>query len=344
MFENYDTLLVFEDNNRFYYSGFESSFGCVILTAKKRILITDKRYESEARKKASGFTVICADGDLYQIIEKQFDMLKTKVVGFEDSTMTLEQFNVIKSKLNGYEFVPASEAIKMDRIIKSDLEIAKIAEAEIVTQKALEEVIPQIKVGMSEKEVSDMITYAMLKNGAQGLAFENIVCFGETSACPHHKPSKDVLLAKNDIILVDIGARVNGYCGDMTRTFCLGQPNPKLAKMHKIVLEAQLFALKNIKAGMTCKEADAIAREYLIAHGFKNEFSHSLGHGIGIEVHERPYVSPRSEEVLRENMIISVEPGVYIDGLGGIRIEDIVVVKNDCVINLTNNLSKELKI
>jgi Xaa-Pro aminopeptidase len=281
---------------------------------------------------------------LYQIIEKQFEMMKSKVVGFEDDTITVAQFNMLKTKLNGYEFVPASEAIAMERIVKTEVEIVKIAEAENVTQKALEEVIPQIKVGMSEKEVSDMITYAMLKNGAQGLAFENVVCFGETSACPHHKPSADVLLNKNDIILVDIGARVNGYCGDMTRTFCLGQPNARLAKMHKIVLEAQLFALKNIKAGITCREADSIAREYLIAHGFKNEFSHSLGHGIGIQVHERPFVSPRSEEVLRENMIISVEPGVYIDGLGGIRIEDIVVVKNDCVINLTNNISKEMKI
>jgi Xaa-Pro aminopeptidase len=129
----------------------------------------------------------------------------------------------------------------------------------------------------------------------------------------------------------------------MTRTFCLGEPDKKLASIHKIVYDAQKFVLKNLKAGLTGKEVDSMAREYLLAHGYKDEFCHSLGHGIGINVHERPYASQRSDEVLRENMVISVEPGVYLEGEGGIRIEDIVVIKNDGIINLTN-LSKEIKI
>ncbi len=345
MFENYDTLLVFNDDNRFYFSGFRSSFGCIILTEKKKVFITDKRYESEARQNAGDFTVICVSGsDLYEIIARQLKSFKSKVVGFEDETMTVSEFETLKNKLPGYEFIGASKSIADKRLIKSEIELAKLARAEEVTQLALMDVIPEIKVGMSEKEVSDMITYSVLRHGAQGLAFDNIVCFGETAACPHHKPSPDVKLNENDLILVDMGALVDGYCGDMTRTFCLGTPDPKLEQMHKTVLEAQLFALKNIKAGMTCKEADGLAREYLLAHGYKDEFSHSLGHGIGIAVHEPPYVSPRSDVVLRENMVVSCEPGVYIEGVGGVRIEDIVVVKNDGVVNLATILSKEIKL
>ncbi|MBE5731483.1 MAG: aminopeptidase P family protein [Clostridiales bacterium] len=344
MFNNYDTLLIFDEDNRYYFSGFRSSFGCVILSAKKKVLITDSRYDSEARKLAVGFVVIQSSAsNMYQVIAKQLELAKAKVLGFENDAMTVSDFEHLKNELPGYEFVPASNDIADKRVIKTEAEIEKITIAEEVTIKAFNDVIPSIKIGMSEKEVSDMITYAMLKNGASEPAFPNIVCFGSASACPHHVPSSDRKLAKNDIILIDIGAKVNGYCGDMTRTFCLGEPDKKLASIHKIVYEAQQFVLTNLKAGLTCREVDSMAREYLLAHGYKDEFSHSLGHGIGINVHERPYTSQRSEEVLKENMVISVEPGVYFEGEGGIRIEDIVVIKNDGIINLTN-LSKEIKI
>ncbi len=344
MFNNYDTLLIFDEDNRYYFSGFRSSFGCVILSAKKKVLITDSRYDSEARKLAVGFVVIQSSAsNMYQVIAKQLELAKAKVLGFENDAMTVSDFEHLKNELPGYEFVPASNDIADKRVIKTEAEIEKITIAEEVTIKAFNDVIPSIKIGMSEKEVSDMITYAMLKNGASEPAFPNIVCFGSASACPHHVPSLDRKLAKNDIILIDIGAKVNGYCGDMTRTFCLGEPDKKLASIHKIVYEAQQFVLTNLKAGLTCREVDSMAREYLLAHGYKDEFSHSLGHGIGINVHERPYTSQRSEEVLKENMVISVEPGVYFEGEGGIRIEDIVVIKHDGIINLTN-LSKEIKI
>lgn len=344
MFNNYDTLLIFNDDNRYYFSGFRSSFGCVILSPKKKVLITDSRYDSEAKKSAVGFVVIQTSASgFYQVISKQLELIKAKVIGFENDSMTVSEFETLKNELQGYDFVPASKDIADKRVIKSESEIERIALAEEVTVKAFNDVVSSLKIGMSEKEVSDMITYAMLKNGATEPAFSNIVCFGNSSACPHHVPSPDRKLAKNDIILIDIGAKVNGYCGDLTRTFCLGDPDKKLASIHKIVYDAQKFVLKNLKAGLTGKEVDSMAREYLLAHGFKDEFCHSLGHGIGVNVHERPYASQRSDEVLRENMVISVEPGVYLEGEGGIRIEDIVVIKNDGIINLTN-LSKEIKI
>lgn len=344
MFNNYDTLLIFDEDNRYYFSGFKSSFGCIILSQKKKVLITDSRYDSEARKTAVGFVVIQTNSsNLYQVIAKQLELIKSKVVGFEDDALTVSEFEELKNNLSNYVFVPASSDIADKRAIKSQVELERIAIAEEITIKSFKDVLPLIKVGMTEKELSDMITFAMLKNGAQSPAFSNIVCFGKTSACPHHVPSKDVRLAKDDIILIDIGAKVNGYCGDMTRTFCLGEPDKKIASIHKIVYDAQKFVLNNLKAGLTGREVDSMAREYLLAHGYKDEFSHSLGHGIGINVHERPYASQRSDEVLKENMVVSVEPGVYLEGEGGIRIEDIVVIKNDGIINLTN-LSKEIKI
>lgn len=344
MFNNYDALLIFNEDNRYYFSSFRSSFGCVILTPKKKVLITDSRYESEARKLAVGFVVILANSsNFYETIQKQLELLKVNAVGFEDDFLTVSEFRELKNHLSDYAFVPAGVDIADKRAVKSVIEIRKIALAEEVTVKAFNDVLPNIKVGMSEKEVSDMITCAMLKNGATGPAFPNIVCFGQSSACPHHVPSTEIKLNKNDVILIDIGAKVDGYCGDLTRTFCLGEIDNKLASIHKIVYDAQAFVLKNLKAGLTGKEVDGMAREYLLAHGFKEEFGHSLGHGIGINVHERPYASQRSEEVLKENMVISVEPGVYIEGEGGVRIEDIVVIKNDGIINLTN-LSKEIKI
>ena len=344
MFNNYDTLLIFNEDNRYYFSGFRSSFGCVIYSPKKKVLITDSRYEIEARKSAVGFVVIqTTSANFYQVIAKQLELLKSKVIGFEDDLLTVNEFETLKSNLSSYVFVPAGADIADQRVVKNEAEIRKIAMAEEITVKSFNEVFPQIKVGMSEKDVSDMITYAMLRNGATEPAFPNIVCFGSSSACPHHVPSPDRKLSKNDIILIDIGAKVNGYCGDMTRTFCLGDLDNKLASIHKIVYDAQKFVLNNLKAGLTGKEVDGMAREYLLAHGYKDEFCHSLGHGIGINVHERPYASQRSDEVFRENMVISVEPGVYLEGEGGVRIEDIVVIKNDGIINLTK-LSKEIKI
>ena len=276
MFNNYDTLLIFNEDNRYYFSGFRSSFGCVILSPKKKVLITDSRYESEARTAAVGFVVIQSTSlNFYSVIEKQLELLKSKVIGFEDDLITVADFEIMKSQLSDYAFIPAGIDIADKRIIKTEAEVKKIAVAEEVTIKAFNDVLPNIKVGMSEKEVSDMITYAMLKNGATEPAFPNIVCFGSSSACPHHVPSAERRLAKNDIILIDIGAKVNGYCGDLTRTFCLGQLDNKLASIHKIVYDAQKFVLNNLKAGLTGKEVDGMAREYLLAHGYKDEFSHS---------------------------------------------------------------------
>ena len=336
MFKNVDTYLIFSEENRFYFTGFHSTFGCVILSQEEKYFITDPRYASEASKYVRDFNVISTvGGAFYDDIEKILKKLDAKKVGFEDASMTVAEYERIKSRFADFEFVPSSGDIALKRIVKTADEIEKIAQAEIVTQKALAKTLPLLKYGVSEKDISNEITYQMLAHGAEGLAFENIVAFGVNTANPHHHPSMKKL-EKNDMVTFDIGAKVNGYCGDMTRTFCMGTPNETLAKIHRIVYEAQAYALENIKAGMSGREAHLLASEYILANGYGREFSHSLGHGIGVEVHEAPYLSPRSDYILEENMVVSVEPCIYLDGIGGVRIEDLVVIKDGGVVNLTN--------
>ena len=263
MFKKVDTYLVLSDENRFYFTGFKSSFGCVILAENEKFFITDPRYAAEARKLISGFTVLTTVGaNFYDDIVKVLKKVNAKVVGYEDEYVTVAGFKKLKSVLDGFTLKPASADFNAERIIKTEDEIKKIAAAEVVTQKALLKTLPLLKYGVTEKDISNEITYQMLSLGAEGLAFENIVAFGVNTANPHHHPSMKKL-EKNDMVTFDIGAKVNGYCGDMTRTFCMGTPIDKLAKIHQIVLEAQAYALNNIKAGMTGREAHLLAGERL---------------------------------------------------------------------------------
>lgn len=344
MFKKIDTYLVLSEDNRFYFTGFHSSFGCVILTETEKYFLTDPRYASEARKLVSGFNILTTGGAaFYDDIVKVLKKVNARNVGYEDDYVTVAGFKKLKAALYGFSLKAASADFAEARVVKSEGEIQKIANAEIVTQKALLKTLPLLKYGVTEKDISNEITYQMLSLGAEGLAFENIVAFGVNTANPHHHPSMK-RLEKNDMVTFDIGAKVNGYCGDMTRTFCMGTPLDKLSKIHNIVLEAQSYALNNLKAGMTGREAHLLAGEYITAHGYGEEFTHSLGHGLGVVVHEAPYLSPRSEDVLKENMVVSVEPGIYVDGLGGVRIEDIVVIKNDGVVNLTTLVDKSINL
>ncbi len=344
MFNKFDAYLILSEENRFYYTGFRSSFGGVILTEKEKFFLTDPRYAAEARSLISGFTILTTTGAaFYDDILKLLKKLDVKTLGYEDEYITVSAFKRIKTMFANYTLKPASSVFSEARLIKTDEEVEKIAAAEIVTQKAMIKVLPLIKPGVTERDISAEITYQMLLLGAEQPAFENIVAFGVNSANPHHHPSMKKL-EKGEMVTLDIGAKVNGYCGDMTRSFVVGNPNEKLSEIHKTVLEAQQYALSNIRAGMTGKTAHMLAHEYITANGYGAEFTHSLGHGIGVDVHEPPYLSPRSEEVLKENMVFSVEPGIYVDGFGGVRIEDLVVIKDGGVVNLTTMVDKDINL
>ncbi len=342
MSENKTALVLFNEANRFYYTSFMSSFGCVIVLDNVKIFITDLRYATDAEKVCKDCHVVTLSGNgLYEDIKTQLVALNVTKIGYESKSLSVEQFEQLKNALSEFEFIPADEEIALAQSVKNSEEIDNIAKAEWITQKALINAYPKIKPGITEKAVSAEITYQMLLLGADGLAFDNIVCFGANSACPHHKPS-DTKLDKNDIILIDIGAKYRGYCGDMTRTFSLGKPSEEIVRIHRAVKAAQVFALERIKAGVSCRFIDTIVREHLAADGFRDEFTHSLGHGVGVNIHERPFLSPKSSEVLSENMLVTVEPGVYVEGIGGVRIEDLVLVKEDGIENLTTLANKNI--
>lgn len=343
MSEKKKALVLFEETNRFYYTSFQSSFGCVIIVDDKKIFITDMRYETDAARICQGWQILTVGGGvgLYDLIETQLKSLNVTTVGYESNTLSVAEFEKLKNALYGFNFEPCDKEIADAMVIKRQYEIDNIAKAEWITQKALINAMPKIKPGVSEKTVSAEITYQMMLLGAECTSFDNIVCFGANSACPHHKPS-DTRLDKNDIILIDIGAKYNGYCGDMTRTFCLGKPSAEFERMHRTVKAAQDFALERIKAGVSCRYVDTVVREFFAANGFKDEFTHSLGHGVGVNIHERPFMGSKGTEDFKENMLVTVEPGVYIEGVGGVRIEDLVLVKEDGIENLTTLANKNI--
>lgn len=334
MFEKIDTYVLLTPVNRYYFTKTDTSFGCVILTVNEKIFLTDFRYESYARKNLPDWEVVCIKGNgLYAVIGEYLTKLNAKVVGYEDE-ISISSYLLLKGCYNA-EFVSASKELREKRSVKTEDEIKKIANAQVIAQKSLQSVVPLIKVGVTERDIAAELLYSMQKLGAENYSFETIVAFGENSAVPHHRTGNKKL-EKNDLILIDMGAKADGYCSDMTRTFCLGEPKDELKKIHSIVLESQLYALENIRAGITGKEADSFAREYITSKGYGEYFGHSLGHGVGVEIHEFPRLSSLSDDILKPNMIVTCEPGIYIEGLGGVRIEDILVVKENGILNLTN--------
>lgn len=331
-----DTFVLMDASNRFYFTQHETSFGCVVLGQNEKFFITDFRYAGEA-KDIKDFTLISVDRDgFYRAVVDCCKRVDAKVIGYEDDGLTVKAFKEWKPYFEGFTLRPASDEIIGMRAVKTPEEIEKIAAVQTLTEKALLSVERQIKVGMTEKELAALVVYELLKLGADTVSFEPIVAFGENTAVPHHRAG-GTKLEKNDLITIDLGGKKDGYCADMTRTFSLGEPNAELAKIHSIVLAAQNYALEHIHAGMTGHEADSLAREYIIANGFASEFGHGLGHGVGIDIHEFPRVGKGSDDVLKENMVVSVEPGIYVEGLGGVRIEDLVVVTADGVRNLNES-------
>ena len=333
---NIDTLVILSSVNRYYFSKVETTFGCVILHADEKVFLTDFRYYAHVSKALSDWTVIRVTVDkLYEKINSELTRLNAEVVGYENKSISVDKYERLVRACSAFRFEPASDYIAQRRAIKTEDEIQKIASAQMIAQKALAKVVPIIKPGVTEREVAANIIYEMQMLGAEDTAFDTIVAFGENGALPHHKTGKR-RLEKNEMVLIDMGAKLDGYRSDMTRTFCVGQPTDEMAKIHQIVLEAQAYALENLRAGITCHEADSYAREYIISHGYGKEFGHSLGHGVGLDIHEVPRLEYDSQVILKPNMIITVEPGIYVEGLGGVRIEDIVVVKEDGILNLTN--------
>lgn len=316
-----NAALVITASNTFYLSGYESTNCRILITNDKDYFFTDMRYLEEAKN---------AIGDRFEVllggveeIKGLVDDLGIKALGVEEN-VSYGEYRSLEELFKGIEFVAVDEAFSKIRAIKTEREISLIKTAQSVTETAFNEILPFIKEGVTEIEIAARLEYIMLKNGCE-LAFDSIVAFGENGSKPHaHRSERK--LRRGEFVTMDFGAKYKGYCSDMTRTVALGAVDERKARAYNAVLEANKLAEKAIKIGEKCCDIDAVARNYLAKFSLDKFFSHSLGHSVGVDIHEMPAFSPRCEEMLKEGMIITVEPGVYLEGDFGLRIEDMALV------------------
>lgn len=334
-------ILLTSPHNMQKFSGFSGGEGYVLITAQRKYIMVDSRYTGAASEEAfDGFSV-----NEFGMNAPLSDMLKSfsngvKALAYEDDFMSVAEFVRLRKMLPGIEFKPMGEKINRARMIKTDAEIELIAKAEQIGIEAFNHVLGLIKPGVTESYIAAELEYFMKKSGAQKTSFDTIVLTGARCALPHGVPGENVI-NDGDLVLMDFGCVYKGYCSDMTRTVAAGEPDPELKKIYDIVKTAQQAGLDAIRPGVSGKDADAAARAVIESAGYGEYFGHSLGHGVGLKIHELPNLSPKSDIILEPGMIVSCEPGIYIYGKGGVRIEDLVCVTEDGMRNLTN-LSKDL--
>ncbi len=321
-----------------YITGFEAENGCVVVDKTGTTLYTDKRYIEAAEKFFQGSDVSPV---LYTKSEVLQRLAKYQKVGISfNQTAHIEYLALEKA---GVKTENIDKQLSQAMGVKNEWEIENIQKACTIAERAFLKLLPEIKEGMTESEVAALLEYNMRTLGAQGVSFATIVAFGAHAAVPHHETG-DTKLKFGDEILIDFGCRVNGYCSDITRTFLFGDDHKheEFKKAYAAVLKAHELVKENAKSGMTGVEVDAIARDYLSSQGYGHLFTHSLGHGIGLNVHEFPSISPKGENVLEDNMVFSDEPGVYVAGEYGIRIEDTVTLKNGKVKSFMSETDRNL--
>ena len=321
-----------------YITGFAAEDGAVVVDKDGVTLYTDFRYIEAAEKlfKGTEVTPVLWNGETKKDILEKY---KTVAISFSE-TKYAEYLDLAKI---GVELVNADDAFKAAMTVKNEWELSCIQKACEIAEDGFNALLPEIREGMTEREVAALLEYKMRTFGAQGLAFDSIVAFGANAAVPHHETGL-TKLKFGDEILIDFGCRVNGYCSDITRTFLFGDDgkHEDFKKAHAAVLTAHELVKEKLTAGMSGKEGDAIAREYLKSQGYGELFTHSLGHGIGLNVHEYPGVSPRADAILQNGMVFSDEPGVYKVGEYGIRIEDTVTLKGGKVMSFMSKTKREL--
>lgn len=325
-------LLVTQEQNRRYLSGFKGSAGSLLITQRHAILATDFRYWEQAAQQAPEFTLYQAKGRPQDFLPGLIEAAGSpKRVGFETGTVTVAQFEIMKTALPNVKWVKTNGLIEQVRWVKDADEIAQTRRAIELAESAFADVTARIEPGMTEAQIAWELEMHMRTHGATGLAFETIVASGPNAALPHYHAGPRPV-QEGEPITIDWGAEIDGYRSDLTRTIVLGQPDAKFREVYDIVLKAQLTAINNIKAGITGKEADAFARDVITAAGYGEYFGHSLGHGVGLATHEGPRASfMADDERLPIGALITVEPGIYIPGWGGVRIEDMVLVKEEGV-------------
>lgn len=336
---NVDGLLITSTYNRRFMTNFTGSAGVVLISQKEAKFITDFRYIEQAGKQAVDFEIVQHTGTIIEEVGKQAKGMNISKLGFEQDHMTFATYKAYEKAIDG-QLMPLSGVIENLRLIKTSSEIKILKEAAAIADAAFTHILDFIRPGVTELDVSNELEFFMRKQGATSSSFDIIVASGVRSALPHGVAT-DKIIEKGDFITLDYGAYYNGYVSDITRTLAVGKPSEELINIYDIVLEAQLRGMAGIKPGMTGKEADALTRNLIEEKGFGQYFGHSTGHGIGLEVHEGPALSLRSDIILEPGMAVTVEPGIYLPGIGGVRIEDDTIVTLDGNEALTHS-SKEL--
>jgi Xaa-Pro aminopeptidase len=323
--EPLDAILISNIINVAYVSGFTGSTAMLLVTPQELLLLTDFRYIAQARRE-------CPDWDIVDISKPAAlgqvfsDRLQIKRIGFEATNVTIAQLAGWKKKSEGVEWFEAPTEVSKLRLIKDDGEIALIERAISIAQDSFLLVAPLLAVGTSETEFAIELEFAMRRAGAEAPSFDTIVASGENGSYPHHRPN-DRTFQLGDFVTIDWGAKYQGYCSDITRTVVIGSPSPKQQEIYDVVEEAKQLAIQAIAPGKSGVEIDSVARDYIAAKGYGENFGHSLGHSLGRDVHDGNTLSQRAEKViLAPGMVTTVEPGIYIEGFGGVRIEEDVLV------------------
>lgn len=341
LFDEADGVMITSAPNLRYFTGFAGGEGVCLVGKDFKYLFVDSRYTVAARLEAADFEVVEFKGG--KLADEMQTRLKKHCVNellFEDRALCVEEFNRYNDKFEGVELKGLSNELKKLRMVKTEEEKADMRVAESIGDKAFEHILPYIKEGVSENDIAAEIEYRMRRHGSEKTSFDTIVVSGVKSSMPHGIPSGKLLEA-GDFVTMDFGCIYNGYCSDMTRTVAVGKVSAKQKEIYDTVLKAQLEGLNTIKAGIKGCVADKSARKVIEDAGYGECFGHSLGHGVGLEIHELPNLSPASDILLCKDMVVTCEPGIYVEGFGGVRIEDMVIVTENGVENLAAS-NKEL--
>jgi Xaa-Pro aminopeptidase len=334
-----DAIFITQSENRRYLSGFHGTAGYLIITQKKAVLATDFRYTEQASTEAPDFEIMRISRNLKEWFPGLLGDMGVKSLGFEGGDVTFnfhaQLRDAIKKKQIAIKLIAVNDLVETLRVVKEPGEIELIRKASAITDAAFEYVEKEIRAGMTEKQLAWELEKALRERGSQSLPFDIIVGSGPNAALPHAKPS-DRVINEGETVVIDMGARYAGYASDLSRTVCVGKADAKLKEVYNTVLDAQAAAMSAITKGMTGRQADSVAREVIQKEGYGEAFGHSLGHGVGLAEHELPYLSPSAEEPLTDGMVFTVEPGIYLSGWGGVRIEDTVVMEKGKAKPLTN--------
>ena len=336
-----DGVLIVSETNRRYFTSFPSSDGILLATKNGSVFLTDSRYIEEAQNVVK----CCEVAELKKVSEQLPELCESfgvKTLMVESERLTVNQLKMYRKILKGIMIttVGTDEIIDSIRIVKTEEELQSVIKAQRIAEKAFDHILGFIREGVTEREIALELDFFMLRNGAEAISFETIAVSGANSSKPHGVPT-DKKVQSGDFITMDYGAVVNGYHSDMTRTVAVGEVSDKQVEVYNTVLEAQLRALATLREGVKCSEVDLAARGYITEKGYGDYFRHSTGHGVGIEIHEKPALSPKNDKKLQCGNIVTIEPGIYIPGEFGVRIEDLAVITGKSCENLTK-ITKEL--